>query len=180
MSEESFGEDEDWETGSDGPHALSTDGEWSDCQSDVDEPPPKRRGLGSWTDEDIAEFRHLCYSGTKGPALQKIFGLTADQVKKRKRDLQLTNLDKNPAALPSLSLLQTVWTKRLDGEIPLCEMRPLAAAIAEQPRDVLDREHDWVLDHLDVLQHVPAMLPEQVALLHGLLQGGAGFRQRPH
>ena len=131
MSEESFGEDEDWETGSDGPHALSTDGEWSDCQSDVDEPPPKRRGLGSWTDEDIAEFRHLCYSGTKGPALQKIFGLTADQVKKRKRDLQLTNLDKNPAALPSLSLLQTVWTKRLDGEIPLCEMRPLAAAIAE-------------------------------------------------
>ena len=94
----------------------------------------RRRRDAAWVRglmKGIAEFRHLCYSGTKGPALQKIFGLTADQVKKRKRDLQLTNLDKNPAALPSLSLLQTVWTKRLDGEIPLCEMRPLAAAIAE-------------------------------------------------
>ena len=112
MPEESFGEDEDRETGSEGPRALSTDGEWIDSQSDVDEPPPKRCGLGSWTDEDIAEFRHQCLSGTKGPALQKIFGLTADQAKKRKRDLQLTNLDKNPAALLSLSLLQAVWTKR--------------------------------------------------------------------
>ena len=35
MPDESFREDEDWETGSEGPHVLSTDSEWSDSQSDV-------------------------------------------------------------------------------------------------------------------------------------------------